>query len=131
MKINHRLNPWRNLSQKLYSFWSLQPKSLLAERRLLKPNNRFLSWPNMPKRMLCAQSGYELPPKVDLKVLERFLEKHKKNEGVSSMLATSLDDWQNFNVHQAIAVKKMASLIGETIAEMKMVEMTYNCHKKG
>lgn len=131
VKIQHRLHPWRNLSHKINEFFNTKPAQFFAERRLLRPNNRFLSWPNMPKRMLSVQSGYEFPPKIDASAMERFLENHKKKEALSTMLSSPPDDWRGFNVHQVLAVKKMAALIGETLAEMKLVELTHNCHKKG
>lgn len=131
MKINNRLHPWRNFSHTINEFFRAKPKQLFAERRLIRPNNRFLSWPNMPRRMLHVQSGYELQPKIDKQAIERFLENHKKKEALSAMLSSPLDDWRGWNVHQVLAVKKMAALIGETMVEMKMVELTHNCHKKG
>lgn len=129
MKINYNFSAWRALSEKLNSFLSAPKKALFSQKKWL--NNRFLSWPEMPKRKLCAQAGYSLSPKIDVKVIEKFLYNYKTLEEMHPMMSRSFDDWYNSNVHKKLAVEEMVELIGDTISDIKSVELIHICHKKG
>lgn len=124
MKIQNRLSPWQFLGEKITMLLSPQKERTSPSRKLLKLNNHFLSWPNIPKRLLAAQSGYSLPPTIDIKRLELFMKGHKTQQGIGPRFG-SLDDWRGLNVHQALAVKKMAILVYETMIEMKRVELIH------
>lgn len=131
MKVQKNYSPWRAFSEKISTFLATPKKSFFAQRKWQRQGNCFLSWPNMPKRLLSVQSGFSLPPKIDVKKIENFLRRHKARQEIKPMLNNPFDDWRGWNMQQALAVDKMATLISETVSDIKALELIHICHKKG
>lgn len=140
MKINYAQNSYKKYAKALTNF--INPKTgtkntLRIAYKKLKPTNKFLSWPSMPERQISTQSGFFLPPRLDLRPIEHFLKRHESLARMEPLLRTSpllshaLDDMPTTVLEKAVAIKRMASLMDETLSAMKSVLQIRASHHQG
>lgn len=140
MKIISTRNSWTKYAKALNEF--VNPKfgtraSEIVGYKKLRPINQFLSWPSMPKRQISAQSGFSLAPSLDLQPIEHFLKRHESLARTEPLLRTSpllspaIDDIPMTVLEKAVAIKRMASLMHETLLSMKNVSQIQSSYHRG
>jgi hypothetical protein len=126
MKINDAHNSWAKYSKTINDFVirstisTKKPKTFFKK---LRPYEPFCAWPSCPKRHISALSGYTLAPHLDLKPVEQFLKRHARSE--------PLLRWHGPALEKAVAIKRMASLMHETIVVMKSLTLIQATYHKG
>lgn len=123
MKINYSRSAISIVGEKFNELFNL-PVKRPTQQRKPKSSNRFNAWSMMPSQSLCAKAGLSNTPKLSLAALGRFLAAHQDRTRIG-------ESWPGLSLHQDPCVKKMAMLVSETLADMRMIELIYSCTKKG
>lgn len=140
MKINHANNSWAKYSQTINDLvirTGRAPTKHSTYFKKLRPFSQFSAWPLCPKRHISALSGYTLAPQLDLKPVEQFLKRHASLARTEPLLRTSpllshaSNEWHGPALEKAVAIKRMASLMHETIVVMKSLTVIQATHHKG
>jgi len=128
MKINHAHNSWAKYSKTISDLVIRASHTHLKQSsnyKKLRPFQQFAAWPSCPKRHISALSGYMLAPQLDLKPVEQFLKRHASLARTEPLLRTSpllnhaSNEWHGPALEKAVAIKRMASLMHETLFVMK------------
>jgi hypothetical protein len=129
-KYNQSISHWVNLGSKTSN------KKIIAYKKL-RPHNQFLAWPSCPKRHLSFLSGLMLQPGLNLKAVEQFLKRHAALVRGEPLLRTSpLLTQKNQESHaavleKAVAIQRMARLMHETVASIKLLTVIRDGHHRG
>lgn len=140
MKINHAQNSWTKYSKTINDLVTRNTRAHVKHSTVfkkLRPFQQFCAWPLCPKRHISALSGYTLAPLLDLKPVEQFLKRHASLARTEPLLRTSPllshvhNEWHGPALEKAVAIKRMASLMHETLVVMKSLTLIQTTHHKG
>jgi hypothetical protein len=139
MRINDAHNSWAKYSQTINDFvtpaGTKRSKKHLSFKKI-RPYQRFLAWPLCPKRHISALSGYTRVPQLDLRQIEQFLKRHASLAQTEPLLRTSpllnhaTHEWHGPALEKAVAIKRMASLMHETLVVMKSLTLIQATHHR-
>jgi len=128
VKISRSGSSWRGVQSTISHLMMFSRAVVpLSRTRKLRPDKRFLSWPDMPKRDISALAGYINPPKIDLELLQSFV---NANRVSGRSFAGSIDNFCGLDMKRAMAIKKMNALVQATIDEMKAITYVSNLNPK-
>jgi len=143
MKINHAPTSWEKYSKTLADLVtnsnSKPKKNILAPAyKNLRPHRHFVSWPSCPKRRISFLCGYtsasQLELKLELKSIKNFLKRHSSLARTEPLLRNSSllnHQWHGQALEKAVAIKRMASLLHETLSTMKILELVQTSNYRG
>lgn len=128
VKISGQGSSWRGIQSTINHLVMVsRAKEPLSRVRKLRPDKRFLSWPDMPKRDISALAGYVTPPKINLEILQDFISNNKSSE---SYFSASIDNFCDADLKRAMAIKKMNALVQATIDEIKSINNVSNLNPR-
>lgn len=140
MKINQANNSWSKYSQTISDLvikTSQAHQKPSSDYKKLRPFQQFAAWPSCPKRHISALSGYTLAPQLDLRPVEQFLKRHASLARTEPLLRTSpllhhaSNEWHGPALEKAVAIKRMASLMHETLFVMKSLSTIQATRHRG